>query len=219
MEIVKKKLGTEAFVLAWTNGPLNVASQVLRLDEVLIAMAERTGKAPPAPSNAASRFPSSTPGPSSPPARMPWPSGTPSPRPRSSRGDYYETFAFPYEKRLVAAVHEAGAKVFTHICGRIEPIADLIARTGTDVIDFDHMCDIEILLGTIPERSSAGTSTRNSSSSGPKREIRKTVENLLAKAAASGRLLLGSGCEIALNTPPEQSSRLRESRKGLRGFS
>jgi len=200
LKIVKRRIGDEAYVLAWTNGPLNVASQVLTMEDLLIAMTEEPEKLHRLLERcllASVAY-----------ARELVAAGTDAVAFGHALAStsvisriHYAEFAFPYEKRLVAAIHEAGARAFTHICGRIEPIADLIAETGTDVVDFDHLCDYGTLLQLAPGKVLRGNIAPELLVFGTEGEIRESVRKLLSTASSSGKLLLGSGCEIALNTP------------------
>ena len=56
--------------------------------------------------------------------------------------DMYEEFAFPYQKKIVDAVHAAGARTKLHICGNTTAVFPLMLRTGTDMIDVDWMVDL-----------------------------------------------------------------------------
>ena len=53
----------------------------------------------------------------------------------------YEAYAFDYEKRMIDAIHAAGAKVKLHVCGNINAIMDRMVENGTDILDIDHMVD------------------------------------------------------------------------------
>ena len=55
----------------------------------------------------------------------------------------YEEFALPYQKKLVDAIHNAGAMVKLHICGNITQKLPLIAQTGADMVDCDHMVPLQ----------------------------------------------------------------------------
>ena len=54
----------------------------------------------------------------------------------------YEEFAFPYQRQMVEQIHAMGAKVKLHICGNLNPVLPITARTGADIIDLDYMVDI-----------------------------------------------------------------------------
>ena len=49
--------------------------------------------------------------------------------------EMYREFVVPYERRVVAAIHEFGMPAYTHTCGAIGDRLDLMAETGLDGID------------------------------------------------------------------------------------
>lgn len=63
----------------------------------------------------------------------------------------YEEFALPYQQKMIQAIHDMGAKVKLHICGNVNPVLDLIAQTGTDMVDLDYMVDLEKAAEILPE--------------------------------------------------------------------
>ncbi|MEK7415842.1 MAG: uroporphyrinogen decarboxylase family protein [Planctomycetota bacterium] len=54
----------------------------------------------------------------------------------------YTKLILPLERKLVDAIHAAGARVRLHICGNITHILPGIATLGVDLIDIDHMVDL-----------------------------------------------------------------------------
>ena len=46
-------------------------------------------------------------------------------------------YALPYEQRIFAAVHEAGAVARLHICGDTNRIVPDMVATGADIVDLD----------------------------------------------------------------------------------
>ena len=44
----------------------------------------------------------------------------------------FEEFAFPYQKRIVEAVHRAGARTKLHICGNTSAVLPQMIETGSD---------------------------------------------------------------------------------------
>lgn len=201
-EIVKEETGDEAFVIGWTNGPINVASQLVNLNELLLGMvtdpqtvhklleictqvacvyAEELVKA----GVDAVAY------------------GHASASATVISPQFYEEFALPYERRIVETIHRAGAKAITHICGNTAPIIDLIKTNGADIIDFDHVCDLEMLHAAAPDKVFRGNINPATFAVGTPQEIRREVEELMKKPAARSCLLLGSGCEINMNTKLE----------------
>lgn len=65
--------------------------------------------------------------------------------------DLYEEFALPYQQKLIEQIHLAGAKVKLHICGNLNPVLELVAKTGADIVDLDYMVDMERAASLFPE--------------------------------------------------------------------
>jgi len=55
----------------------------------------------------------------------------------------YNEMVMPYEKRIINAIHEEGAKAKLHICGNITSILNHVSITGADIIDVDWMVDFK----------------------------------------------------------------------------
>ena len=51
----------------------------------------------------------------------------------------YTELVLPLEKKLIDAIHEAGATVKLHICGNISTIVQFMPESGADIIDVDCM--------------------------------------------------------------------------------
>lgn len=54
----------------------------------------------------------------------------------------YRRWALPHERRIVAAVHEAGALARLHICGNTSRLLPDMPATGADIIDLDWMVSL-----------------------------------------------------------------------------
>ena len=115
----------------------------------------------------------------------------------------YNEFVLPFERRLAGGLQEMGGRVRLHICGNITRILEPIGTLGCDVVDLDFMVpvadaraamgDDQVLLGNLD----------------PVRDIRDgTPESIRAALAechrqAGPRFIVGAGCEITRDTPPE----------------
>ena len=115
----------------------------------------------------------------------------------------YEQFVWPYEKRLVEAIHEAGARVRLHICGNIRPILEPLGRLGCDIIDVDSAVPLaEARRRVGPDQALLGNLD-------PVRMLRNGSPEEVAAAvaecyeAAGPRYIVGAGCEVVRDTPPE----------------
>jgi len=116
--------------------------------------------------------------------------------------DIYDEFVFPHEKRLVEAVHAAGALVRLHICGRTTHLLDGFARLGCDVIDLDTLVDLDEarrLLG--PGQVVLGNvHTVDVVKNGSAEDVRAALEDCRKKAAPAW--IAGAGCEVPRGSPP-----------------
>jgi len=113
----------------------------------------------------------------------------------------YGQFVWPYQKRLVDALHEAGAKVRLHICGNTRRILAQMGSLGCEIVDIDSMVPLaearaamgpdQVLLGGIdPVRVIQD---------GAPAGVAAAVETCLRDAGP--RYIVGGGCEIPAATP------------------
>ena len=115
----------------------------------------------------------------------------------------YEQFVLPFEKKLIAAIHDFGAKVRLHICGNTNRITALMAQTGADFIDLDSMVDMAKARAAMgPDQAIAGNID-------PVKVVKngtpETIADKLAecRTAAGKNYIVAAGCEIPRGTPPE----------------
>ena len=117
-----------------------------------------------------------------------------------SPGQYREK-VLPYEQQLIAAIHEAGAKVKLHICGDITHLLAEVGQTGADIIDVDWMVDIPTALAQWP----AATIINGNFDpvavllQGTPADVRRATRQNLADGGA--RICVSPGCEVPLGTP------------------
>ncbi len=55
----------------------------------------------------------------------------------------YKEFVWPWEKKLVDAIHANGGKVRLHICGNTRRILSSMAELGCDIVDIDFLVPLE----------------------------------------------------------------------------
>jgi MtaA/CmuA family methyltransferase len=117
--------------------------------------------------------------------------------------ELYETYALPEEKRLIAAIHEAGGTAKLHICGNTEKIVHLMAQTGADVIDLDWMVPLEATRQRLGEEV---TLCGNFDPSGILLQgTPQSVADAARRCLETGgeRFILMPGCEVPPGTPEE----------------
>lgn len=212
-EELRRQAGETLFITAWCNGPLNVASQLLPLDELLCSMLDepetlhallqkctdfsvryaqalvRAGADGVAFGHATASCTMISPA-------------------------SYREFAFPYETQIVNAIHAAGGVAIAHICGNILPIAEQVAQNGADIIDCDHMCDIGEMLAKTG-KVIRGNVDPALLARGTPQQVYDAAATVLSAGKASKRLILGTGCEVNLGTPAENLAAMDAARKDL----
>jgi len=120
-----------------------------------------------------------------------------------SPGDY-ERWAFPYERKVIQAWKEHGARTLLHICGDSSKVLDLYAETGVDIIEVDHKVDLAYARSVIGERACVIGNVD------PVTVLLQGTPDTVCAAATSclelasdGRYVLGSGCVVPRYTPFE----------------
>jgi len=115
----------------------------------------------------------------------------------------YEEFVWPYEKRMVDGLHAMGVRVRLHICGNTRRILAGIGRLGCEIVDIDYMVPLaqareqmgpgQTLLGNIDPVRALHDGTPES------------VTEAIAEChrVAGPRYIVGAGCEVPRDTPPE----------------
>ena len=117
--------------------------------------------------------------------------------------DIYNELVWPYEKKLVDGIHALGGKVRLHICGNTRRILEGMGKLGCDIVDLDSMVPISearqqmgpstILLGNL----NPVTVLRNGDAAG----VTAAIAECHRQAGAP--FIVGAGCEVPRDTPPE----------------
>jgi MtaA/CmuA family methyltransferase len=115
----------------------------------------------------------------------------------------YENCVLPLERKLIGAIHDADATAKLHICGNINSIISLMAKTGADVIDVDWMVPLD------KAREKIGDDVALCGNFDPTAVLLQGTPQDVAGAAADcinkggRRFILMPGCEVPQNTPEE----------------
>lgn len=114
---------------------------------------------------------------------------------------FYEEFVQLFERRLVAGIQAAGARVRLHICGKTRRLYAGMAATGAEIVDLDFMNPMD------EARAAMGPGVVLLGNADPVRVMRDGTPESVAAAVAecrrqSGeRYIAGAGCEIPRATP------------------
>jgi uroporphyrinogen decarboxylase len=120
----------------------------------------------------------------------------------------YRTWAFPFERRFFATVNpwcrERDAYSLLHICGDNSRILRDMAETGAMIVEIDSKVDMGLANRTI------GSTVCLMGNLDPTMVLLQGTEEMVEQAArdaigaaAGGRFILGSGCEVPVDTPLE----------------
>ncbi|MGA4578934.1 uroporphyrinogen decarboxylase family protein [Limisphaera sp. VF-2] len=116
---------------------------------------------------------------------------------------FYETFVWPYEKRLMDGIRALGGRTRLHICGNTRRILSGMGRLGC------HIVDLDFLVPMAEGRTAMGPGQVLLGNVDPVRVLRDgTPEEVTAAVAAchqaaGARFIVGAGCEVPRDTPPE----------------
>lgn len=123
---------------------------------------------------------------------------------------FYDEFVWPYEKKMVDAIHEMGGKVRLHICGNTNKILEGMGKLGCDIVDLDFLVSMEagrqamdpsqVLLGNIDPVKVLRNGT-------PALVHEKLAE---CHRAAGSRYIVGAGCEVPRGTPDPNMFAMRD---------
>jgi len=122
----------------------------------------------------------------------------------------YRGMILEREKKIVDAIHEAGAMVKLHICGNIGPLLNDIKTLGCDIVDVDWMVDF-----AEANKILSGVSAVSGNLDPVRAVMNSTPEALYADikallAATDGTSIISGGCEIPKNTDPRLLKVMRQ---------
>jgi uroporphyrinogen decarboxylase len=116
----------------------------------------------------------------------------------------YEEWAFPYERKVIQAWKEYGAKTLLHICGDSSKVLDLYAQTGADIIEVDHKVDLALARSIVGDRACVigNVDPVTVLLQGTPEQVRAASLACL-EVGRGGGYVLGSGCVVPRITPLE----------------
>ena len=122
--------------------------------------------------------------------------------------DLYQQFVFHREKQMVDHTHSLGAKVKLHICGNTTAILPDMIKTGSDIIDIDHLVTrMEDFIHLLSEHQvfSGNSDPVSVIQDGTREAIHSSVHSCYKQT--SGRGIVSAGCEIPAATSFENMQR------------
>jgi len=117
----------------------------------------------------------------------------------------YDELEFPGDKAFCGAMRKIGCRSFVHSCGDETRLLPNLVATGADCLELDPKTDPEICKRAIRGKTSVlgmldphGVLLRG----GPS-EVRDHTLRIMHAMAPGGGFLMGPGCALPPNTPPE----------------
>ena len=116
----------------------------------------------------------------------------------------YETYALPYEQKLIRAVHREGGLIALHICGNATGIIGKMTETEADILEIDQKTRLaESWPGLKGRTAILGQISPVTLMNGGTEEVRAETEAMLRTVGgrkATG-VILGPGCALGGGTP------------------
>ena len=122
----------------------------------------------------------------------------------------YRDFVVPYEKRLIDNIHSLGGRVRLHICGNTSKSLKDVGQLGCDMVDLDSMVPVD------KARAEMGADQVLAGNLDPVKCLRNsTIQDVTDTVAACHRAaganyIVGAGCEVPRDTPPENLIAMRD---------
>lgn len=115
----------------------------------------------------------------------------------------YKEFVWPWQKKLVDAIHARGGRVRLHICGNTRRILDEMGALGCDMVDIDYPVPMD------EARARTGSRQVLAGNLNPVKDLRDGAPDLIAQALearlaqAGANWIVAAGCEIVRDTRHE----------------
>lgn len=126
----------------------------------------------------------------------------------------YKKYVYPYEKKLFNNLKEHTKKhnafSLLHICGDNTKVINLYAETGADCYEVDYKVDLRLCKQNIGGKMClmGNLNPTKVLLQGTVEEVERAAEECIAAAAENGGFILGSGCEVPMDTPEENMKAL-----------
>jgi uroporphyrinogen decarboxylase len=128
---------------------------------------------------------------------------------------HYERFAMPYIKRVVEAVN---VPVILHVCGKTTHIIEQMCATGVQAISIDSLVDLPSIVPRVPKDIViiGNLDTVDPVMTGSPEDTASATRDLLDKMRDVPNYMFSTGCELPLETPPENIQAMVETVKNYR---
>ena len=123
----------------------------------------------------------------------------------------YRRYALPQQRRMADDLKAGGGILANHICGDTIPIFDDYLATGAQILEIDHVTDPRRAKDLARGKACLlGTLDTSVITLGTPGEVRDAVREAIEILAPDGGFILGPGCALGPETPPENIHALVE---------
>jgi MtaA/CmuA family methyltransferase len=111
----------------------------------------------------------------------------------------FREYAVPYLNRIVDAVHQMGANVIIHICGRMNSVEDYVAELRSNAISTDALVSLKLLKSKYPHLTTMGNLSTFLLQDGQADKIASHTQKLVH----DGINIIAPACGLSTSTPLE----------------
>ena len=114
----------------------------------------------------------------------------------------FETYVFPYQRKIAESVHARGGRLSIHVCGNTNRVIERLADTGADIIEFDDVTDFDLARRVSDNKVCLlGNVNTTEIAFGQVEDVIQLCRDRLEQALPSSGFILSSGCAISPNAP------------------
>jgi uroporphyrinogen decarboxylase len=132
----------------------------------------------------------------------------------------YRDFELPYEKKWIKAVQKPDFYAFLHICDDETAILHDMISTGADSLELDPATPLENVRKALEAEKRCAVlgmvDIKKILPFGTEKEVFDATREAIEVISPTGRLIVGPGCALPANTPPENIHALIEAAHSYR---
>jgi uroporphyrinogen decarboxylase len=117
----------------------------------------------------------------------------------------FKEYCSEYLRSVAAAVRDSGGFPVLHICGDTTHLLEAMAAIGMDGLSLDHPVDLSVALAAVPEDMLVigNVDPVAVMMEGEPRRVREAAADLLKRFGSRANYVLGTGCDLPVETPLE----------------
>jgi uroporphyrinogen decarboxylase len=127
---------------------------------------------------------------------------------------HYRKWAYPYQKQMIGEFRARGELIAHHICGNVVPILPEFIDTGAQITEIDHKTDLAKARDAARGRTCLlGPIDTGLLTFGTPAAVDAACRRAIETMGTQGGFILGPGCAMSPETPPDNIHTLVEAAK------